>query len=66
MPLLQMMAAHLPQVVAISHGKVIGYNLAMPVAMKDAMPSLISMFTEFEPDSTELRGGAHPLSTKAA
>ena len=43
-----MMAAHLPQVVAISHGKVIGYNLAMPVAMKNAMPSLIPMFTEFE------------------
>ena len=59
MPLLQMMAAHLPQVVAISHGKVIGYNLAMPVAMKDAMPSLIPMFTEFERSTYKGR----PLAT---
>lgn len=48
MQLLKMMAAHLPQVIAVSNGKVIGYNLAMPVAMKDAMPSLVPMFAEFE------------------
>ena len=46
--LLKMMAAHLPQVIAISDGKVIGYNLAMPVAMKNEMPRLVPMFTEFE------------------
>ena len=59
MPLLQMMAAHLPQVVAIRHGKVIGYNLARPVAMKEAMPSLIPMFTEFERSTYKGR----PLAT---
>jgi hypothetical protein len=48
MALLTLMAAHLPQVIAISQGTVIGYNLAMPVAMKQAMPSLVPMFTEFE------------------
>jgi GNAT superfamily N-acetyltransferase len=48
LPLLHMMAAHLPQVIAVSNGKVVGYNLAMPVAMKHAMPSLVPMFTEFE------------------
>jgi GNAT superfamily N-acetyltransferase len=48
MPLLKMMAARLPQVIAVSDGKVIGYNLAMPVSMKNAMPSLAPMFAEFE------------------
>jgi GNAT superfamily N-acetyltransferase len=47
-PLLRMMAAHLPQVVAVSNGMVIGYNLAMPVAMKNEMPRLAPMFAEFE------------------
>jgi hypothetical protein len=37
--LLHLMAAHLPQVIAVSHDTVIGYNLAMPVSMKQAMPS---------------------------
>ena len=46
--LLHLMAAHLPQVIAVSHDTVIGYNLAMPVTMKQAMPSLVPMFTEFE------------------
>jgi GNAT superfamily N-acetyltransferase len=46
--LLKMMAAHLPQVIAVSDGKVIGYSLAMPLAMKDEMPSLVPMFAEFE------------------
>jgi len=48
MSLLKMMAAHLPQVIVVSNGKVIGYNLAMPVSMKNEMPSLVPMFTEFE------------------
>jgi L-amino acid N-acyltransferase YncA len=48
MSLLKMMAAHFPQVIAVSNGKVIGYNLAMPVSMKNEMPSLVPMFTEFE------------------
>jgi hypothetical protein len=48
LPLLHMLAAHLPQVIAVSNGNVVGYNLAMPVAMKHAMPSLVPMFTEFE------------------
>ncbi len=56
--LLQMMAAHLPQVIAISDGRVIGYNLAMPVAMKNAMPRLAPMFAEFE--RSQYRG--KPLS----
>lgn len=47
-PLLKMMAAHLPQVIAVSDGKVVGYNLAMPVTMKDAMPRLVPMFNAFE------------------
>ena len=47
-PLLKMMAAHLPQVIALSNGKVVGYTLAMPVSMKDKIPSLVPMFTEFE------------------
>jgi GNAT superfamily N-acetyltransferase len=46
--LLKMMAAHLPQVIAVSNAKVIGYNLAMPVSMKNEIPSLVPMFTEFE------------------
>jgi hypothetical protein len=46
--LLKEMAAELPQVIAISNGRVIGYNLAMPVSMKTTMPSLVPMFNEFE------------------
>jgi predicted GNAT superfamily acetyltransferase len=47
-PLLKMMAAHLPQVIAVRHGRVVGYNLAMPVSMKHELPSLMPMFTQFE------------------
>ncbi|HEV8580514.1 MAG TPA: GNAT family N-acetyltransferase [Thermoanaerobaculia bacterium] len=47
-PLLKMMAAHLPQVTAASNGRVIGYNLAMPVSMKNEMPRLMPMFAAFE------------------
>lgn len=59
MPLLKRMAAHLPQVIALSDGKVIGYNLAMPVSMKNEIPSLVPMFTEFERSTYKGR----PLST---
>jgi GNAT superfamily N-acetyltransferase len=48
LPLLKRMAAHLPQVIAVKDGKVIGYNLAMPLAMRNEMPSLVPMFSEFE------------------
>lgn len=47
-PLLKMMAAHLPQVIAVSNGKVIAYNLAMSITLKNLIPSLVPMFTEFE------------------
>lgn len=43
LPLLKMMASHLPQVIAVSDGRVVGYNLAMPVAMRNAMPKLVPM-----------------------
>lgn len=59
MPLLQRMAAHLPQVIAVSDGHVIGYNLAMPVAMKHELPSLAPMFTAFE--RSQYKG--RPLAT---
>lgn len=48
MELLKQMAAELPQAIALSDDKVIGYNLAMPVSMKSTMPSLVPMFNEFE------------------
>lgn len=47
-PLLKMMAAQLPQAIAVSDGRVIGYNLAMSVSMKNEMPRLVPMFAEFE------------------
>ena len=58
-PLLKMMAAQLPQVIALSAGRVVGYNLAMSLAMKDAMPRLKPMFAQFE--QTQYRG--RPLAT---
>lgn len=58
-PLLKMMAAHLPQVIAVNNGTVVGYNLAMPVSMKNELPSLVPMFTEFE--RSQYRGW--PLTT---
>lgn len=47
-PLLKTMAAHLPQVIALSNDRVIAYTLAMPVSMKNKIPSLVPMFIEFE------------------
>jgi len=48
LPLLKRMATYLPQVVALSDNKVIGYNLALHVSMKHEVPKLIPMFHEFE------------------
>lgn len=46
--LLKKMAGHLPQVIATCNNQVIGYNLAMPVAMRNDLTSLIPMFNEFD------------------
>ncbi len=46
--LLRSMASHLPQIIALVDGKVVGYSLAMHVSMKDHLPSLAPMFAEFE------------------
>lgn len=46
--LLKKMSGYLPQVVATCNNQVVGYNLAMPVSMRDELPSLIPMFNEFE------------------
>lgn len=46
-PLLQIMAAQIPQVIALYKNKVIGYNLAMTAAMENELPSLAPMFREF-------------------
>lgn len=46
--LLQTMANDLPQIVALSNGKVIGYNLAMTASMKTILPSITPMFQAFE------------------
>lgn len=48
LPLLQLMAARLPQVVALSEGKVVGYSLAMTADMQHEIPSLAPMFEEFK------------------
>lgn len=53
-PLLKRMAAHLPQVIAVSDGRVVGYNLAMSVSMNGEIPSLAPMFAAFE--QSEYRG----------
>lgn len=45
---LKIMAAHLPQVIAVYEGKVIGYNLAMTSSMGEVLPSLVPMFEEFK------------------
>ncbi|MBB6272366.1 GNAT superfamily N-acetyltransferase [Pedobacter cryoconitis] len=46
--LLKRMAEYLPQVIATCNDQVIGYNLAMPAAMTNELPSLVPMFNEFE------------------
>jgi GNAT superfamily N-acetyltransferase len=57
--LLKMMSSQLPQVIAISSERVVGYNLAMPVSMKTAIPRLVPMFEQFE--RSKYRG--RPLSS---
>jgi GNAT superfamily N-acetyltransferase len=57
--LLQRMATFLPQVVALSNDRVIGYNLALHVSMKHEIPKLVPMFHEFE--KSEYKG--RPLET---
>lgn len=59
LPLLKRMAAQLPQVIAVSDDRVVGYNLAMSVSMKNEIPSLVPMFAAFE--RSEYRG--RPLPT---
>ena len=48
LPLLQLMAANAPQVIALFGEKVVGYNLAMTSTMENVLPSLIPMFQEFK------------------
>jgi GNAT superfamily N-acetyltransferase len=57
--LLKRMAAHLPQSIAVSDGRVVGYNLAMPLSLKTEIPSLAPMFDEFERSKYKRK----PLST---
>src|SRR5262245_47602707 len=52
--LLKRFAAELPQVIAVSDGKVVGYNLGMPVSMRYEIDSLVPMFDEF--DRCEYKG----------
>jgi GNAT superfamily N-acetyltransferase len=58
-PLLRMMASQLPQVIALSDDRVVGYNLALPVSMRNDIPRLVPMFIEFE--RSQYKG--KPLST---
>jgi GNAT superfamily N-acetyltransferase len=46
--LLKRFAAELPQVIAMSNDQVVGYNLAMPVSMRNEIASLVPMFDEFD------------------
>jgi len=57
-PLLKKMASQLPQVIALSDAKVIGYNLALPRSMKYEIPSLTPMFEQFE--KSEYKGKPLP------
>lgn len=52
--LLKRFAVELPQVIALSNDKVVGYNLGMPVSMRNEIASLVPMFEEF--DRCEYKG----------
>jgi ribosomal protein S18 acetylase RimI-like enzyme len=52
--LLKRFAAELPQVIALNNNKVIGYNLGMPVSMRNEIASLVPMFEQF--DRCEYKG----------
>jgi GNAT superfamily N-acetyltransferase len=47
-PVLRRMAAVLPQAIALADGAVVGYCLALPPALREAVPELAPMFTQFE------------------
>lgn len=46
-PLLQRMAAELPQAIAVDGGAVVGYCLSMPRSLSDEVPALVPMFKQF-------------------
>ncbi len=48
LPLLRRMAAELPQAIALSDGKVVGYCLAMARALREDIPSLTPLFAHLE------------------
>lgn len=48
LPLLRRMAAAAPQAIALADDRVVGYCLALPLAMRDELPSLRPMFEAFE------------------
>ncbi|MCI0442899.1 GNAT family N-acetyltransferase [bacterium] len=54
MALLKRFATELPQVIALSNDQVVGYNLGMPVSMRNEIASLVPMFDEF--DRCEYKG----------
>jgi ribosomal protein S18 acetylase RimI-like enzyme len=54
LPLLKRFAEELPQVIALSNDQVVGYNLGMPVSMRNEIASLVPMFDEF--DRCEYKG----------
>lgn len=54
LPILQEMAARLPQVVALDGDEVVGYNLALHPDLRGALPRLAPMFDQF--DRTVFRG----------
>lgn len=57
--LLKLMAAELPQSIAVADGQVVGYCLGMPLSLRGAIPSLAPMFEQF--DRCTYRG--RPLSS---
>lgn len=48
LPLLKLMAAELPQSIALADGQVVGYCLGMPLSLRNAIPSLVPMFEQFD------------------
>ena len=48
LPILKVMAANAPQIIALSGDQIAGYNLAMTSSMGNVLPSLVPMFREFE------------------
>jgi GNAT superfamily N-acetyltransferase len=47
LPLLARMAAASPQAIALAEGRVVGYCLSLPLALRDAVPVLVPMFEQF-------------------